>query len=335
MAFESWYKQTLAAKLNPWDTSLKVSIAPTITKGRIYLKSGDQEEWIWFTGVSWTTLTWLTRQLSKTGSPATSQGSWFTWIAWTPVRIVAMHDQIADLQELLNANNTFNGDNTYNGKTTLNGTFEVNWVLDVKNTGEIKVEWKSIPYPVVADTTERDALYTTPTWWEAVYVQGENALQIYNAWTSQWEALDVWTPTPQATESSTGTVRYATQTEANESDGVWVIQASKAPVMYGNFVFKNLTIDWNGEIEMDWNDLCYELTPDNNFTLKAWSSLRPGTEYVLRVHSQNTLYSMTLWTGVSNPFGDSLIFKENKDTTLVFFATSASTLELWTIRTAL
>ena len=94
MAFESGYKSTLATKLNPWDTSLTVATAPTITSGRLYLKSWSQEEWIEFTGVTGTTLTWLTRQLSRTAVPATSQGSGYTWTAGTTVRIVAMHDQI-------------------------------------------------------------------------------------------------------------------------------------------------------------------------------------------------------------------------------------------------
>lgn len=94
MAFESWFKTTLAVKLNPGDTSMTLAIAPTVTAGRIYLKSGNQEEWINFTGVSGTTLTWLSRQLSKTLVPATSQGSGYTWIAGTPVRLVAMHDQM-------------------------------------------------------------------------------------------------------------------------------------------------------------------------------------------------------------------------------------------------
>lgn len=94
MAFESGYKSTLATKLNPWDTSLTVATAPTITSGRIYLKSGSQEEWMSFSWLSGNTLTWLTRQLSKTAVPAVSEGSGYTWTAWTVVRIVAMHDQI-------------------------------------------------------------------------------------------------------------------------------------------------------------------------------------------------------------------------------------------------
>lgn len=331
MVFETGYKQTLAAKLNPGDTSMLVDIAPTITAWRVYLKSGSQEEWIWFSGVSGKTLTGLTRQLSKTTNPATSQGSWFTWIAGTPVRIVAMHDQIADLQELLNANNTFNGDNVYNGKTTLNGAFDVYWDLEIKNTGTLVINGQSIPYPIVTDETERDTLYTSPSGWEAAYVQSLNALQIYNGWSSQWESLDVWTPTPQASTSSYGTVELSTNSDAESSTGVGVIQANQWPVMYWNMVFKAVS----GDIEIDWNELCYGTTPSNNFTISAGANLRPGAEYVVRVSMQSTVYAVTLGTGISNPFGDSLIFKANKDTTMVFFATSASTLELWTIRTAL
>ncbi len=94
MAFESWYKSSLATKLNPWDTSMTVATAPTITAWRVYLKSWLQEEWMSFTWVSGNTLTWLTRQLSRTTIPAVSEWSGYTWTAWTVVRIVAMHDQI-------------------------------------------------------------------------------------------------------------------------------------------------------------------------------------------------------------------------------------------------
>ncbi len=94
MAFESGYKSTLATKLNPWDTTLTVATAPSITSGRLYLKSGSQEEWIDFTGVDGNQLTWLTRQLSRVAVPAVSEGGGYTWTAWTVVRIVAMHDQI-------------------------------------------------------------------------------------------------------------------------------------------------------------------------------------------------------------------------------------------------
>jgi hypothetical protein len=45
------------------------------------LKSGSQEEWMSFSGVSGTTLTGLQRQLSKTANPSVSEGSGYTWIA--------------------------------------------------------------------------------------------------------------------------------------------------------------------------------------------------------------------------------------------------------------
>lgn len=94
MAFESGYKSILGAKLSPWETELVVATVPSITNGRLYLKSGSQEEWISFTWVDGNKLTWLTRQLSQTAIPAVSEGNGFTWSAWTTVRIVAMHDQI-------------------------------------------------------------------------------------------------------------------------------------------------------------------------------------------------------------------------------------------------
>lgn len=94
MAFESGYKSTLATKVNPGDVELTVATAPSITNGRIYLKSWSQEEWMSFTWLDGNKLTWLTRQLSRTATPATSEWPWYTWTAWTVVRIVAMHDQI-------------------------------------------------------------------------------------------------------------------------------------------------------------------------------------------------------------------------------------------------
>ena len=71
MAFESWYKSILATKLNPWDTTLTVAVPPTITAGRIYLKSWTQEEWMSFSWVDGNVLTGLTRELSTTSIPAT------------------------------------------------------------------------------------------------------------------------------------------------------------------------------------------------------------------------------------------------------------------------
>lgn len=105
--FETGYRAILSDKLDPAVTSMKVSVAPTVTEGRLYLKSWSQEEWIGFTGVSWTTLTGLTRQLSQTADPSVSLWNWYTWIAWSKVKLVAMHDQMPNKQA---SNNTFEWD---------------------------------------------------------------------------------------------------------------------------------------------------------------------------------------------------------------------------------
>jgi len=62
----------------------------------------------------------LTRGLSKTADPATA-GTGLTFIAGTPVKLVAMHDQLPDenIANIFDGDNTFNGDNTY----TKNGTY--------------------------------------------------------------------------------------------------------------------------------------------------------------------------------------------------------------------
>jgi hypothetical protein len=57
-------------------------------------------------------------------------------------------------------------------------------------------------------------------------------------------------------------------------------------------------------------------------------------QYIVRVDSWATAYTITLWTGVTNPFWEDLTLTASKMTTVVFLATSSSTLELFSIRTA-
>jgi len=96
--YESWYRTTLALKLDPTDVTMTVATAPTVTSGRLFLKSWTQKEWISYTWVSSTTLTWLTRWLSQTADPSTAWTG-LTWLAWTQVILVAMHDQLLDKQQ--------------------------------------------------------------------------------------------------------------------------------------------------------------------------------------------------------------------------------------------
>ena len=198
MAFESGYKSTLATKLNPWETSLTVATAPTITAGRVYLKSWSQEEWMEFTGVSGNTLTWLVRQLSKTAVPAVSEGSGYTWTAWTVVRIVAMHDQITG------------------------------WNMDTSNFNP-------------------------------------------SAWSGD------------------------------------------------SLVFSGTTYTRS-------------ITPTEDFVISC-GTVVPWMTYVLVVNTW-VAYAMTMWSGITNPYGESLELITNKKTVVVLFAPSNSELEIWAVRTA-
>ena len=198
MAFESGYKSTLATKLNPWDTTLTVATAPSVTSGRLYLKSGSQEEWIDFTGVDGNQLTWLTRQLSRVSIPAVSEWDGYTWTAWTVVRIVAMHDQITG------------------------------WNMDTSNF--------------------------------------------------------------------------------NPSSGA------------------------GDSIEFSGTTYTRTITPTEDFVVSAWTIVA-GMTYVLIVNTW-VAYAMTLGSGITNPYWESLELTTNKRTVVVFLAINNSELEVWAVRTA-
>ena len=84
--------------------------------------------------------------------------------------------------------------------------------------------------PVVADTTARDALYTTPAWWEIVEVTSLwGATQKYNAVTAQWETFDIWTPPVNATEIAAGIIELPTDAEFTAKTALWTTWASLSP----------------------------------------------------------------------------------------------------------
>ena len=94
---------------------MTVATAPTITSGRIFLDNGAQQERIQFTVVTDKVISGLTRGLSRTSSPATA-GTGLARIAGTPLKIVAMHDQLIDKQ----LDQTINGNWTFTKLQTIN-----------------------------------------------------------------------------------------------------------------------------------------------------------------------------------------------------------------------
>lgn len=76
-----------------------------------------------------------------------------------------------------------------------------------------------------------------------------------------------------------------------------------------------------------------QITPSANFTLVAWT-VKEWMQYIIRVNSWATAYTMSLGTWVTNPFTEDLTLTANKTTTIVLLATSSSTLEVFSVRTA-
>lgn len=166
--YQTWFKTTLAVEMTPTDVSMIVATAPTITKGRIFLDNGARQEWMSFTGRSGTTLTWLTRWLSTTADPATGW-SWYDWMAGTPVKIVAMHDQMPDKQwdESLWGNRSFTWANAWLNLSGAKKAF------------------------VTPNLTTIERLALTPASWMLVYDTNLNRLYQYIGWL--WSLVDIWT----------------------------------------------------------------------------------------------------------------------------------------------
>lgn len=97
--------------------------------------------------------------------------------------------------------------------------------------------------------------------------------------------------------------------------GVWDMK-------YSDFQWQTLT--WNA---ITIEDISNNITPSSNFTVSA-GTVKPGIEYVLRVNTGNTAYTMTLWTGVTNPNGYSTDLQPNTVNQFTFIATSNNQLEL-------
>ena len=191
--YESWFSTILGLSLNSTDTVITLGVAPTVTKGRMYIFDWIQKEWVDFTGVSGVTITWCTRNVSSTADPMTG-GTGYNFNAGTPVVLVAMHDQLPDKTTA----NTWVGDQTITGNASISG------LLSFTGTDTAWLKIKTLT------TTQRDAL--TPA----------NGMKIYNSTTGteqtyyggQWN--DAGTSTvANATDAITGKVRLADQTQVN------------------------------------------------------------------------------------------------------------------------
>ena len=216
--FQTGFITTLATKFSAWDTSMYVATAPTITAGRIFIKSWTTKEWIKYTGVTpWTPaiLTGCVRQLDTTTDPAVSLGNGYTFLAGTQITFVAMGDQFTDKQALLA------GAHTWASKQTF-WDVDINWVLNMWAVGDLNVLGTSNPAPVVVSAAARDALYPSPVSNDRVYRSDLHAEQIYDTATATWNTQSVGTPTPNAAVGTAGIVQIGTSlNDVDSSAGIY------------------------------------------------------------------------------------------------------------------
>lgn len=221
MEFETWYRSTLAAKLNASDNTCTVANAPTVTKWRMHVYKGNTHSWIKFTWVSGNILTGVTF-VSQTTDPITTV-AWVTYPAWSNIELVEMHDQMFNAEE----GGTITGDVVVTGDVSV-------WD-DLIVTGDT-VMWATLKVPVYADATARDAAITSPANGMVVYLTSEGYFTDYQ-W-GVWNIRSTWTAVWNATQTVAGKVEMSTTSEFRQGTATWWTWASLVvtPAMIAAFV---------------------------------------------------------------------------------------------------
>ena len=189
---ESLYSAFLTKKLDPADTTAEVSVAPTITSGRIRVGTWSNKELIKFTWVSGNALTGLVRNLSKTGVPATGWTG-LTHIAGTKLVNVIMHDQLVDKQE----------DQTFWWSITATD-IRFSW----NTTSWLRVKSLTTSQRLALTASNGDIVYDSTIWVLYQYIWGA------------WSTFATWS-TPNASTTVAGKVEVANYSEVTAWTTYW------------------------------------------------------------------------------------------------------------------
>lgn len=287
MAFESGKRTTLAKPVSPWDTIIYLASAPAVTIGRLYIKNDAQEERIAYTWVSGNSVTGCSRGLSKTADPLSSW-TWLTRVAWCVVKLVLMHDQIAD-KSVANTrtwNQTITGDLSVGGNATITWTTTAKWIT-FSGTDNYGLRLKSLT------TTQRNAL--TPTAWDVIYNSTTGTVQTYYGGT--WNDNGTST-TPNASDTVTGKVRLSDLAQAIAgTDTEWwdplviipsvlksITDGILAPLYFGDWADGDVTISSGTTTltrDMYYNNLTitspWVLNPNGYRVFVKWTIAGTGT----------------------------------------------------------
>lgn len=241
---QTWYRSTLASKLEAADTTITVATAPTVTAWRMHVYSGSTHAWIKYTGLSGTTLTGVTF-VSQTADPTTTV-TWVTFSAWTSIELVEMHDQMLDKQQW----------------GTVAGNMIFSWTVSATN---------SLKVPVYADATARDAAITVPSNGMVIYNTALGILQQYIGWA--WTSFASGSVV-NADTTTAGKVEIATTAEIDAGTDTGGTGAFLVPIP--SQMIKKLSINsWSDGT--DWaltiSSWTTTLTATNGYVEKFYSSV--------------------------------------------------------------
>jgi len=129
----------------------------------------------------------------------------------------------------------------------------------------------------------------------------------------------------------------------------WAVNVCEVPSWWSTWQVLQKTSSWCwwATISLNAWDMCYSdfnwtskswatvtldlnstITPTSNFTVNKPTTIKAWQVYVLRVTNSSTAYTMSLGTGISNPWGADLTLTPSGIDQFAFLATSSSTLEL-------
>lgn len=220
------------------------------------------------------------------------------WVQRTPTRndyCIVQADENHD-----NATTRYIYNASWEYQYTVNETALTTAQLNALNSGITAAKVSTYDGYASTISWKQDALTlpATPTQWHLV-----------TRWANNKSLTDWWAvPTvPTNVSSFVNDAGYVTASDFEISTVVWA----------------TLTISY----------FTTQITPSADFTLVAWM-VKEWMQYIIRVNSWATVYTMSLGTGVTNPFWEDLTLIASKTTTVILLATSSSTLEIFGVRTA-
>ena len=180
------------------------------------------------------------------------------------------------------------------------------------------VQWQNII--IWADGVTINAIDTTYTAWENITIDANNNNEIWCSFLVSWATAPA-TPTQWLLWNDTTSWLLKVY--------VWSWWVVVWDMLYSKYEFASVSSASSITI----SNINTSLTPLEDFTL-ACGDVIEGLQYILRIESASTAYTMTLGTGVTNPYGETLTLTANETTLVTMLATSSSTLEITSVKTS-